>query len=94
MPKRRNQGRKSSALVNGDGAPQLVDAVPVVLAQLGPRGGIVDQHEAPLLAVASARRADRGVEDAHLHVLGNRVGLDPSHRSSGVQRFTDVHRVS
>ena len=72
--------------------PELTEAPAIDGADLRFDLGIVHQQEAPSLRVAPGRRPDGGVEDLALHVLGDRIGLDPAHGASRVQGFVDVHR--
>ena len=48
--------------------------------------GILHHDEAPVLPVASARRADSGFEDFADEFVGNRVRLQPAHRARRADR--------
>jgi hypothetical protein len=74
-----------------DRRPQHRQAVAVDRPEPAPQPGVVDEHEAPVLRVAAARRPDRGIEDALLHVVGDRVGAAPAHGAGRVQGLVDVH---
>src|SRR5262249_20929255 len=68
----------------------LVHACAIDRSQPISRRWVVDQQEAPGLPIAAARRADRGVEDACLHVERDRIGFQPAHRARGVERFVNL----
>jgi hypothetical protein len=52
---------------------------------------IADHDEAPVLEVAPAGGADRGVEEARDQLVRDVPVLHASHRAGRVERFEDVH---
>jgi hypothetical protein len=76
-----------------DRLPQECEALAVDRPETSAHVRVIDEHEAPVLCVPAARCADRGIEDARLHVFGNRVGPASPHGAGRVQRFVDVHHA-
>src|SRR5581483_1409947 len=77
---------------------RLVDRLPElahgVLVERGERPllvRVVEEQEAPVLLVAARRGSDGRIEDAGLHVVGDRVGSDPAHGAGGVESLVEFH---
>ena len=50
---------------------------------------IINQYESP--PFFDGGRVNGSIEDAGLHIVGDRVRFQPPHRAGRVQRFVDVH---
>jgi len=73
---------------------QLAPRLAVQLAQARARRGVADHDEAPALAVAAARRADRRVQDPAEHGVGDRVGREAPDGSLRGDDLEEVHGPS
>src|SRR5207245_4098497 len=69
---------------------ELAPRLAIELAEARALGGVADDHEAPALTIAAARRADRGVHDLPEHGFGDRISLEAP---DGPLRGHDVEEV-
>src|SRR5947208_1484283 len=72
-------------------ANQALHSLPIEWRELKLDLSVINQDEPPLLVYIW--RANGSIEDASLHVVGDRVRFQPPHRAGRVQRFVDIHEV-
>src|SRR5262245_26027220 len=73
---------------------QFVPRFAIEFAETFALGRVADEHEAPPLAVATARSADGRVHDLPQHSFGNRIGLEPTYGSLRGRDFEELHGSS